>query len=81
VGFESQCHKVRIAGCEELESLLKRVCAGMRLIKCSSLVALGSKGNLQGAARIAFSMSPILSFPTRIVRICFVDRGWATCYI
>jgi len=48
VGFESQCHNVRIARREELESLLKRVCAGMRLIKCSSLVALGSKGNLPG---------------------------------
>jgi hypothetical protein len=81
MGFESQCHKVRIAGREELESLLKRVCSGMRLIKCSSLVALGSKGNLKGAARIAISMSPELSFPTRLARICFVDRGLATCYM
>ena len=81
MGFESQRHNVRIAAREELENLRKRVCAGMRLIKCSSLVALGSKGNLQGAARIAISMNPVLSFPTRIVRICFVDRGWATCYI
>ena len=81
MGFESQCHNVRIAGREELETLRKRVCAGMRLIKCSSLEAPPSKGNLQGAARIAISMNPVLSIPTRLVRICFVDRGLATCYM
>ena len=80
MGFESQCHKVRIAGCEELESLLKRDCAGMRLIKCSSLVALGSKGNLREAARIATSGRLVLGFPNGFVAICFVDRGLATCY-
>jgi hypothetical protein len=81
VGFESQRHNVRIAGRGETESLRKRVCAGVRLIECSSLVAPGDKGNLPGAARIATSMSLILSFRKRLATICLVDRGLATCYM
>jgi hypothetical protein len=53
----------------------------MRLIKCSSLVALLSKGNLHGAARIAPSVSLGMHFAMSLAAIRFVDRGLATCYI
>jgi hypothetical protein len=85
VGFKSQSHRARNAGRLELESLRKRVCAGVRLIKCSSLVALLSKGNLHRAAGIARSMSLRMSFgmnfTMRLAAICFVDRGLTTCYM
>ena len=53
MGFESQIHRIWFAGEGESESLGKRVCAGMRLIECSSLVAQRNKGNLLRSARIA----------------------------
>ena len=39
MGLKAETHRIRIAGRGELESLRKRVCAGIRLIWCSSLVA------------------------------------------
>jgi hypothetical protein len=62
---------MRIAGHKEFDALQEPASVGMRLIYCSSLVALRGKGNLLGPARIAPSMS---SAP-----ICFVDRGPAAC--